>query len=72
MNKSDIARVWFTPERIWVETSDGRRGYELYADYPRLNSATQKQRVSYEMSYFGFHWPELDEDLSYDGFFLVR
>ena len=21
------------------------------------------------MSYFGLHWPDIDEDLSYDGFF---
>jgi hypothetical protein len=35
--------------------------------YPRLNAATPEQRARYELSPFGVHWPEVDEDLSIDG-----
>jgi hypothetical protein len=35
--------------------------------YPRLLQATPAQRASYELSPFGVHWPEIDEDLSIEG-----
>ena len=34
---------------------------------PRLESATEAQLNRIELSPFGLHWPELDEDLSLDG-----
>jgi hypothetical protein len=33
----------------------------------RLAKATPKQLSNLEISPFGLHWPELDEDLSYRG-----
>jgi Protein of unknown function (DUF2442) len=37
--------------------------------YPRLANATVYQRNAYELqvSGYGIHWPELDEDLSVEG-----
>lgn len=35
--------------------------------YPRLLNATPQQRAHYELSPFGVHWPEIDEDLSIEG-----
>ena len=35
--------------------------------YPRLFNATPEQRARYELSPFGVHWPDVDEDLSIDG-----
>ena len=32
--------------------------------YPRLLSASAKQRSAVEFSPLGIHWPEIDEDLS--------
>ena len=37
--------------------------------FPRLQNATIEQRENYELSPFGIHWEELDEDLSFEGFF---
>ena len=34
-----------------------------------LALATDEERKKYTLSYFGIHWPEIDEDLSFDGFF---
>jgi hypothetical protein len=37
------------------------------AQNPRLASGTAAQLNHVEISPFGIHWPELDEDLSFDG-----
>ena len=37
--------------------------------FPRLYNATDAQRQNYTLSHFGIHWPDIDEDLSYEGFF---
>lgn len=40
--------------------------------FPRLEKATEKQRNNFELSHFGILWPELDEDLSFEGFFTFN
>ena len=37
--------------------------------FPRLEQASVEQRNEFELSAFGIHWEELDEDLSFEGFF---
>ena len=37
------------------------------ADNPRLSRGTPEQLDKIEISPFGLHWPELDEDLSFRG-----
>lgn len=69
MNRTDIARVWVTEDAVMIQTVDGRRGTEYFSDYRRLRNATADERTAFRMSHFGIHWPELDEDLSFDGFF---
>ncbi len=69
MNRTQISKVWLTDTAIWIELNDGRRGCELFSNYSRLASADAVQRENYTLSYFGIHWPEIDEDLSFDGFF---
>ena len=56
-----------TDFELIVALSDGRRIATPLAWYPALLAASQEQRVSYKLSPFGLHWPELDEDLSIDG-----
>jgi len=69
MNRTNIAKFWLTNDAIWVETTEGFKAAEKFADYNRLGSASPQQRENYVLSFFGIHWPEIDEDLSYDGFF---
>jgi hypothetical protein len=38
--------------------------------YPRLRDGTAEQRRTIELSPFGIHWPDLDEDLSLEGMLL--
>lgn len=62
-------KVWFENGRIYILTNDGREGSLPVRLFPRLYNATDAQRQNYTLSHFGIHWPEIDEDLSYEGFF---
>lgn len=64
-----IDRIWLTEDAIWIRTTDGREACEYFSDYPRLKNATQGQREKYVADEYGINWPELDEDLSFEGFF---
>lgn len=62
-------KVWFAKGRIYILTNEGREGSLPVRLFPRLYNATDAQRQNYTLSHFGIHWPEIDEDLSYEGFF---
>jgi len=67
-----IIQTWITDEAVWVRREDGVDAFERFADYPRLRDATPEQRAHFVMDAFGINWPELDEDLSFEGFFLPK
>lgn len=67
-----ITKIWLTDSEIWIQTEDGRSASESFADYPRLRYATRIQRESYTYDAFGIHWEELEEDLSFEGFFRKK
>ena len=62
-------KIWFKDGRVYVLTANGREGNLPMRLFPRLYNATDEQRQNYTLSHFGIHWPDIDEDLSYDGFF---
>ena len=62
-------KVWFENGRIFILTADGREGSLPVRLFPRLYNASEEQRQNYTLSPFGIHWPDIDEDLSYEGFF---
>ena len=64
-----IEKVWLTETAVWIRTDEGKEACELFADYPRLRYATKEQLVDFTTDDFGIHWEELDEDLSFEGFF---
>jgi len=64
-----IEKVWLTETAVWIRTDEGKEACELFADYPRLHYATQEQLVDFTIDEFGIHWENLDEDLSFEGFF---
>lgn len=68
-NITDIERILITNRGVVVEFKDGFVGEEPFSSYPRLNKATEEERKKYVSSYYGLHWEELDEDLSFDGFY---
>lgn len=64
-----IANIWLTDKEVWIKTEDGREASERFDDYPRLRNATREQLENYRASDYGIHWPDIDEDLSFEGFF---
>lgn len=69
MNRNDIERVWLTDDAVCVQLKDGKIGKEYFCNYLRLFRATKEEKANYKLSYFGIHWPDIDEDLSFQGFF---
>ena len=59
-----------TDDTLTAELADGRTISVPLAWYPRLVHATQGERDNWELigTGEGIHWPDLDEDLSIEGF----
>lgn len=60
-------KVWFDEASLWIELSDARTIGVPLAWFPRLLEASPAQREAFELSAFGIHWEELDEDISVQG-----
>ena len=58
-----------TNDDLVVDLTDGRRLLVPISWFPRLANATPEQRRNWRFigSGMGFHWPEVDEDLSVKG-----
>lgn len=69
VNSMKATKIWFEDGRIFIRTDSGEIGSLPLKAFPRLYNATQEQREKYTLSPFGLHWEELDEDLSFEGFF---
>jgi hypothetical protein len=62
-------RIWFEGDNIFLESPDKSIASMPLKWFPRLLNATIDERENFELSPYGIHWPELDEDLSYEGFY---
>lgn len=67
-----VEKIWLSEDAVWIRTSDGREACEYFSDYPRLRYATPAQRANYQADEFGINWPDIDEDLSFEGFFYKK
>ena len=65
-----VKNVHVTQDTLAVDLADGRTIVVPLAWYPRLLDATPSQRTNWEISGagFGIRWPDIDEDLSTEGF----
>ena len=64
-----IIKIWFSGDRIYGLTEDGRELWQSLLYYKRLLHATSAQREKYTINAFGIRWEELDEDVSFESFF---
>ena len=71
-NNMEIEKIWLTHDAVWIHTKEGREACEYFKDYPRLRDASARQRANYEVDEYGIHWLEIDEDLSFEGFFREK
>lgn len=64
--------VHFDEYTMWVALTDGRTIGVPLAWFPRLLNASPDARGKVEISPFGLHWDELDEDVSIEGLLAGR
>ena len=64
-----IEKIWLTEDAVWIKTAEGREACEKFDDYPRLRYAPSEQRANYTADSWGIRWEDIDEDLSFEGFF---
>ena len=69
MSKSRIIKVWVDLDAVYATSEDGRTASYQFADWKRLRMATPVQREDFYLTYSGIHWPQIDEDLSFEGMF---
>lgn len=67
--KRRIDRVWVDAEGVYAVTEDGVQAGYRFDRWPRLAAATAEQRADFYLTYGGIHWPQVDEDLSFEGMF---
>jgi hypothetical protein len=73
MNTSAIdiraKKIWIDEANLWVSLADGRQLAVPLVYFPKLLSATPRQRKNFETSGdgTGIHWNDLDEDISVEG-----
>lgn len=72
ITQEQIKKIWLTDNAIFIETISGEVAHEKFADYQNLKNATHEQRQKFTTSAVGIHWQELDEDLSFSGFFTPK
>ena len=65
-------KAWHEKGRIQVKLDTGRTVGFAVAANPRLARGTAAQLNRIEVSPFGLHWPDLDEDLSTAGIIAGR
>lgn len=70
MERRIIKRVWVDDHAVYAETHDGAIANYPFAMWPRLANATELQRKDFTITYYGIHWPQIDEDLSFEGMFV--
>ena len=67
--KTDIINVWVDDVAVYVKTIDGKVFSRSFADFPLLRNATPAQRANFQCGKVGIRWENIDEYLSYAGFF---
>lgn len=67
-----INKIWLTDDAVHIRTTDGREAKELFNDYARLRNASRPELEDFTANAFGIHWNQLNEDLSFEGFFKKK
>lgn len=63
-----IKKIWFDGEWLYGQGDDGKVYRQSLLWYSRLLKASEQERAKYIISTIGIHWPDLDEDVSFESF----
>lgn len=69
MEQKYIDKVWTDSTHVYASTTDGYVASYPFDMWTRLRNATDQQRRDFYLTYGGIHWPQIDEDLSFEGMF---
>lgn len=69
MERQRIAKVWVDDSNVFAQTTKGNIASYPFKMWKKLADGTPQQRQDFYLSYTGIHWPQLDEDLSFEGMF---
>lgn len=66
-----IIKLWFSDERIFILTDQGKEYSRPLEAFPLLLEATPQQRAQFEIGLDGddIRWDEIDEDIHISSFF---
>jgi hypothetical protein len=65
-------KIWIADNFIHVKLEDGKEGKLPINNFQRLANAHPDALRNFEViDGYAIHWPELDEDLSVEGFFVL-
>ena len=64
----NVNKLWFDNNKIFIQTDDEKEFGQSLLWYKRLLNATEQQRNNYYFSYSGIHFPDIDEDVSFESF----
>ncbi len=67
--KENIKEIGFEKDTIFLITNDGKKQTMPLHWFPSLNNANEDELNNYTLSPYGIHWENLNEDLSFKGFF---
>jgi len=67
--KIELDKLWFEDNKIFIRTKKGDTLWQSLLWYHRLLYASDEQRSHYHTSFSGIHWPDVDEDISYESFY---
>lgn len=63
-----LGKLSFDTKFIYAEDECGRKLKQSILWYPSLLSASDEERNNYTVGFTGFHWRDLDEDISFESF----
>lgn len=63
-----LSNISFDSKYIYAEDESGTILKQSLLWYPALMNATEEQRNNYVIGFTGWHWKELDEDISFESF----
>lgn len=69
MEQYRVNKVWVDNAHVWTETTNGWKANYPFSQWDNLAKAKQNQRSNFFLSRYGIHWPELNEDLCFEGLF---
>ena len=67
LDKLEPVSVICTEVDLCVTVSNGQTIVTPLWWYPRLQAASPVERAKVELTAYGVHWPDIDEDLSVEG-----